>query len=87
MNKFIEFCIKNEIRFNISDETALNISDEGYYDDENRLKVIEIALYKYRNKVEQYIKLSELRDEGLKLEDVCYYFARDFNDFCEKVGE
>ena len=82
MNKFIEFCIRNEIKF--------SICDAGYYDDKNPevfLKEIEIILFKNGNKVEKNIKLSELRDEGLKFEDVCFAFARDFNDFCEKVGD
>lgn len=82
MNKFIEFCIKNEIKF--------SICDVGYYNDENpaiNLKEIEVILFKYRNKCETHIRLTELTEEGLKLEDVCLDFAKDFNDFCEKVGE
>jgi hypothetical protein len=82
MNNFVEFCVRNEIRF--------NISDVGYYDDENPtvdLKVIEVTLFKYCNKTEKHIRLTELRDEGLDLDDVCLDFAKDFNNFCEKVGE
>lgn len=82
MNKFIEFCIKNKIQF--------SICDNGCYDDENpsvNLKEIEIDLFKYRHRVEKRISITELRDEGLNIEDICLDFAKDFNDFCEKVGE
>ena len=82
MNNFIEFCIRNEIRFNISDVEHYNA--ETYKVDG---KEIEITLYKYHNDVKQYVKLAELRDEGLDLEDICLDFAKNFNDFCEKVGE
>lgn len=82
MNKFIEFCIKNEIRFNISDVEHYNV--ETYEVDE---KEIEIALYKYDNSVKQHVKLTDLTEEGLNIEDVCLDFAKDFNNFCEKVGE
>jgi hypothetical protein len=82
MNNFVEFCVRNEIRF--------NISDVGYWDDENpavRLKEIVIELYKYNCKGGKHVGLAELRDKGLDLEDICLDFAKNFNDFCEKVGE
>lgn len=82
MNNFVDFCVKNEIRFNISDEEHYNA--ETYKVDE---KEIVIHLYKYDCKGGKHVGLAELRDEGLKLEDVCLAFAKDFNDFCEKVGE
>ena len=82
MNKFIEFCIKNEIRFNICDVEHYNA--EIYKVDG---KEIEISLYKYNNDVKQHVKLTDLTDEGLKFEEVCLDFAKDFNDFCEKVCE
>ena len=77
MNNFIEFCNKNGIQF--------SICDDGYYDD--KPNVIEFVLFKYHSRVEKRIRLDELGDEGLKFEEVCLDFARDFNDFCEKVGE
>lgn len=82
MNEFIEFCIKNGIQF--------SICDNGYYNDENpsvNLKEIEIDLFKYRHRAEKRISIAELTEEGLNFEDVCLDFAKDFNDFCEKVGE
>ena len=78
MNKFMEFCIRNEIK--------VSICNVGNYNDVN-LNEIEVILFKYRNKCEKHIRLFELTEEGLKLEDVCLYFAKDFNDFCEKVGK
>lgn len=82
MNKFIDFCIKNEIRFNISDVEHYNT--DTYEVDE---KEIAINLYWYDCKSVKHVGLAELRDEGLNFEDVCYSFAKDFNDFCEKVCE
>ena len=82
MNKLMEFCAWNEIK--------VSICDVGYYNDENpdvRLTEVEIILFKYFNKAEKHIKLTELIDEGFELEDVCLAFAKDFNEFCEKVGE
>ena len=82
MNNFVEFCVRNDIQF--------SICDNGYYNDENpavNLKELEITLFKNRNRAEKHISIGELRDEGLDLEDICLDFAKNFNDFCEKVGE
>lgn len=82
MNDFIEFCIRNGIQF--------SICDNGYYNDDKpavNLKEIEIDLFKYRHRAEKRISIGELTEEGLIFEDVCLDFAKDFNDFCEKVGE
>lgn len=73
MNNFVEFCVRNEIRFDIS-----NLINS---------KEIVINLYKYDCKAGKCVKLTELRDEGLDLDDICLDFAKNFNDFCEKVGE
>lgn len=73
MNKFVDFCVSNEITFDIS-----NVINS---------KEIVINLYKYDCKSGKHVGLSELRDEGLDLEDICLDFAKNFNDFCEKVGE
>ena len=82
MNNFIEFCIRNNISFNINDEEIYN--NETY---EVEGKSIEITLYRRHNYIERHVKLTDLTEEGLKFEDVCLAFAKDFHDICEKVGE
>ena len=89
-NDFIEYCEHCDIHWNIyhtDNYIRPESAEECIGTDRIPDHCIEIDLYKYSHRCETHINIKELFEEGYKFDTYLLGLAKDFNNFCEKVGE